>query len=82
MLIHDPRNQTPIDTLYAWLSRDENDNEGIIAAPIRGNITPLVVGKYDLALVLAPLARTVVSMGGTGKTAHLARFTRAGDILL
>lgn len=53
--IHNPGNTKPIEVLHAWLSRDQNGNEGIIGTGIaddKGNVKmmPLVWSDRDEAI--------------------------------
>ena len=73
----DAQNDGEPDTacLYAWLSRDETGEEGIIAMPLDGVIFPLVLADRDRAERLAGSARIAASL--RGEPARLVRFDRA-----
>jgi len=63
--IHDPGNEKPITELYAWLSRDQNGNEGIIA--IDG--FPLVCSSPELFERMGELVEALKDQtGNVGKS--------------
>jgi hypothetical protein len=49
-----PGNKHPIKTVFAWLSVDENGNEGIMADPF-----PLVSSQEDLRDFASPLIESI-----------------------
>lgn len=75
-----PQNDRSPDTthLYAWLSRDADGVEGIIAAPIDGMIWPLVVTSPERAALLRQFAETAAALRGF--PAVLVRFERGEEI--
>ena len=79
MLFHDAKNAKPITELWAWVSVDEDGNEGIIAAPIVPGMgtTPLVFSKRELTMRFESHARDATRL--FGKTARLVHFTRKAD---
>lgn len=64
--------------LYAWLSRDADGLEGIIAAAGAAGVTPLVVADEARARRLAPIARDAAA--ARGFPARLVRFTRGEEL--
>lgn len=68
--IHDPGNTHKIDTIYVWLSVDENDLEGIIAF----DNMPLFSSEKEL--VESVRARVEKLIAITGKKAILVEFAR------
>jgi hypothetical protein len=59
-MIHNPGNTQPITELKAWLSRDKNGNEGILAASgPGGGAFPLVFGysQPHMIAITEPIAR-------------------------
>ena len=65
--------------LYAWLSRDADGIEGLIATPMPGGvIMPLVMADEALALRMEPRAREAAALRRA--PAVLVRFTR--DVVL
>lgn len=78
-LIHDPGNKTEIDTLYAFMSIDWEDKNGLVAAVLPGvGWTPLVFGKLELAMKMTPFAQEVARK--TGKAVGLFRFQRDAQL--
>jgi len=61
--------------LYAWLSRDADGIEGLIAAPVGRTVMPLVTGDEARARRLEPVAAYAARM--RGMPALLVKFTRA-----
>jgi len=64
--------------LFAWLSRDADGTEGVIAAPVGGLVFPLVLADLARARRLTPIAREAASL--RGQSARLVKFTRAETI--
>jgi hypothetical protein len=72
-LIHDPGNESEIDTLYAFMSIDDEGLHGIVAQGLPGlGMTPLVFGKRELAHKMIPFAQKVAER--TGKPVGLFAF--------
>ena len=78
-LIHDPGNETEIDTLYAFMSIDEKGRHGIVAEilPNLGS-TPLVTGSPKAVEYLKPVAQRMAKR--TGKRVGLFRFKRDAQL--
>lgn len=70
---HSPKNEEPIDTLYAYLSYDEN-GEGIVSALINGEHVPFIGGYKRIMDALEPMAIQVAKEAG--KNIRLVRFKR------
>ena len=62
-----------LDQLYAWVM-DEEDEEGIIAAPIGNNVYPLITSRMDLAQRMKEVAARIVKEKDT--PARLVSFSR------
>lgn len=75
MIIHDPGNTEKITVLYAFVSEDENGNQGLIAAGGGPFPVPLVTGSDRLLSKLLPLAITVGQL--TNKKVKILKFTNA-----
>jgi hypothetical protein len=60
--------------LYAWLSRDADGIEGVVAAPVGNAALPLVFTDRDRAVRFTPLAQVAAS--ARGFPAHLVAFSR------
>lgn len=71
-----PQNDRSPDTarLYAWLSRDADGIEGVVAVPTRDGVMPLVAADEARARRFAPLAS--VAAQARGFSAHLVAFER------
>lgn len=74
VFIHDPKNVKSVESLWAWLSVDEDGNEGICATMMAGNVCPLVTGDPDKVPMYQKLADSIA--GYTSKRVVLAKFTR------
>lgn len=77
-IIHDPGNTQPIETIYAYLTIDDQGRHGIVAAfiPNLGS-TPLVTGSRQNAKNMQPAAERVAKL--TDKRVGLFAFDlRAG----
>lgn len=72
-IIHDPKNEHPIEKLYVWLSQDEDRNEGIIDVPTKGDgMYPLICSNLspesflaevkDIAKQISALAKKKIIM--------------------
>lgn len=65
-------NQRQIDSVWAFLSVDENGNEGICATRIGDSWHPLVTSDPDMVLKLRVLASDLRK--ASGRTIRLVRF--------
>lgn len=65
-------------SLYAWLCRDEDGVEGIVAAPISDGVFPLVMTDLDRALRFRSFAEVAAALRGF--PAALVRFERREEI--
>lgn len=73
--IHDPANETVIDTVYAFMSIDDEGRNGIVAYLMPGlGTTPLVTGKPTVVEAMKPLAEKVAL--ATSKRVGLFAFSR------
>lgn len=63
--------------LYAWLSRDADGMEGLIATPVGDMIFPLVFADRERAERMRPLAEQAARMRGF--PAALVKFVREKD---
>lgn len=80
MFIHDAPNRERVTSLWAWMSRDDDGREGIIAAPLPGIGTmPLVFAYRSTADRLEPLARLACAAVNPDKTPHLIEFRRVDE---
>ena len=81
MTVHMPPNEDRIDTVYAYLSIDEEGKNGICAHVLeRIGSTPLVTSKRRIAKQMQPLAEMCAKE--TGKRIGLFVFDRrAGEPL-
>jgi hypothetical protein len=78
-ILHDPGNETEIDTLYAFMSIDAEGRHGIVAEMIPGlGTTTLVFGSPNVAEKMKPLAQKVARK--TGKRVGLFRFKREAQL--
>lgn len=79
MIIHDPGNTKKVDVIYAWLSVDENGNEGIVVTntvdPEGSKIAlPLVTWEGRHVFMLNRLASQ-----STDKNIKMFKFKRVTD---
>ena len=65
-------------TLYAWLSRDADGIEGVVAIPTASGIMPLVLADQERAEALAPAA--ALAAAHRGFPAKLVAFHRGIEI--
>jgi hypothetical protein len=78
-IIHDPGNETEIDTLYAFMSIDEKGRHGIVAEMIPGlGTTTLIFGSRKNAHKMMPFAQKVAER--TGKPVGLFAFKRSHQL--
>lgn len=82
MITHDPENTKKLDIIYAWLSIDENGNEGIIAnitmEPDGSKITfPLVTGEEKHVFMMNRIATNASQ--ATDKKIKMFKFKRVTD---
>jgi hypothetical protein len=74
-LIHDPGNEARIETVYVFLSIDDEGRNGIVASILPGlGSTPLVTGSRATAHKMIPIAQEVARR--TGKKVGLFMFER------
>lgn len=73
-VIHDPENTQKLDKLYAYISVDENGNEGIMAIPTQLGTTPLITGSPELFYTFGKMVDRVRDM--TDKKIISAEFER------
>lgn len=79
MIIHDPKNAQKIESVWAFISQDEDGMEGIIGAPIGGSNTliPLLGSDEKLLETLKPVAAYIATL--TKKKIHLIKFHQRED---
>jgi len=78
-ILHTPNNETEIDTLYAFLSIDEQGRNGVVAEMIPGlGTTTLVSASPNVAEKMKPLAQQIARK--TGKRVGLFRFKREAQV--
>jgi len=71
-----PPNVMPhVGSLWAYLSRDADGNEGLCAAPIGplGSIVPLIAADPERLKSITPIAESIAKL--TGMTIVLVEFT-------
>jgi len=68
----DPGNYKKCDTLYAYLSEDEDGNEGILGASINGAMIPLVFGDHRL---LVRFVEYAIAAKASGKKIKAVSFS-------
>lgn len=73
MQIHNPTNKKPISNLWAFLSVDENGNEGICGARVAdGEWFALVTAEQEMLPMLKELAK--IACYGSKKQVQLVKF--------
>lgn len=82
MIVHDPGNTKKVDVIYAWLSVDENGNEGIVANiimdPDGSKIAlPLVTGEEKHIFMMNRIATNASQ--STDKNIKMFKFKRVTD---
>jgi hypothetical protein len=81
MTIHVPKNEDRIDTVYAYLSIDEEGKNGIVAHIVENlGSTPLVTSKRRIAEKMKPIAELCAKE--TGKHIGLFVFDRRDGLPL
>lgn len=81
MLVLTPPNVMPrINSLWVYLSRDKDGNEGLCAAPVGpgGMILPLIAADPERLKLITPLAEQLAKF--TGMTIVLVEFTTRADL--
>ena len=74
--LHNPPNERPIPELFAFVSIDENGNEGIVASILPGlGATPMVTASLKALEGLKGMAEELARQ--SGKAIVLRRFARA-----
>jgi|SRR4051812_43200398 hypothetical protein len=74
------KGQLNIETLYAFIIRDEDGTEGIIGRLMRGTWLPLVGADLDRVSSLESFAQETAD--ATGKCVTLAHFSKREEIKL
>jgi hypothetical protein len=77
ILQDDAPNEAPIVELFAFISLDDQGNEGICGA-ISPALAPMITSKERVAEKLKDQAREIARL--SGKAVRLVRFTRAETI--
>lgn len=78
LMLDPPNVLLRIDKLWAYLSRDENGNEGLCAASVNGMLTPLIAADQARLNNITPIAETIATL--TGKTVILVEFTGRNEL--
>ena len=61
-ILHEPENTFVIEKLWAFVSRDEKGNEGLVAAPLSGMMMPMIAADKDRLESLKPIAKDIAKM--------------------
>ena len=80
-VILDPPNELPrIMAIWAFISVQDNGNEGVLAAPLLGpgSLVPLIGADEARLESLRPIAKQIAA--ATNKTIKLAKFYRREDM--
>lgn len=77
MLI-EPKNTFKIDSFYAYISVDEEGNEGLCAAPVNGNLIPLVGADLDRMNSLIGIAQNIANQ--SSQTIKMIKMTSRLDL--
>jgi hypothetical protein len=72
---HDPTNRQPVTELWAYLSVDENGNEGLCAVPMPGFGTVQLVFGYERTAMTVGMQLAQQMAGMTKKKIRLVKFT-------
>lgn len=61
-VLHETKNHLRIDAVWAFVSVDENGDEGLVAAPLPGfGLTPLIAADEKRLNSLIPLAESIAA---------------------
>lgn len=74
MIILDIKNTQPIEELYAFISIDEDDNEGITNFHVNGQSYPMVFGYKSMCDKFKPLVKDMSTKHN--KTVRLIKFKK------
>ena len=77
-VLHDPKNTFVIENVWVFVSRDEEGNEGVIAAPVGDTLMPFVAADPKRIESLRPMAQHLAKM--TKKKIHLVKFSQRTEI--
>lgn len=73
------KGQLSIDTIYAYIIRDEDGTEGIIGHVVPGSGSmPLIGADEERMRSMEPIAQAIAD--GTGKTISLVHFTKREEL--
>jgi hypothetical protein len=76
--LHTAENEAKIERLWAFLSIDEEGNNGVVATVVPGiGAAQMIFGKRELARAMIPRAQEIATL--TGKTIALFAFKRDGE---
>ncbi len=82
ILIHNPKNETAITEIFAWVGREADGTEGIMAAILIRGADPVtfITAKRSVAELMRPKAVEIAKLAG--RTAHLLKFTNREEVKL
>ncbi len=71
--IHDPKNERPLSSVWVFVSRDKDGNEGILSVgSSAGDQMPLITGNPKLVEPMRKIAASTLRYAT--KTIHLLKF--------
>lgn len=81
VFVHDPKSEAKVKSIYAFIARDKDGNEGIVAHGFdsSSNVRPLICSSEKLLPMLKKLALQCKQFSG-GKTIHLVRYDKATEL--
>lgn len=77
-VLHTPANLLRVDRLYAFLSVDEDGNEGLCAAPLNGMTMPLIAADRARMESLVPVAQELARL--SGRKVRLVEFSTRTEL--
>jgi hypothetical protein len=78
MIIHDPGNYLKIDTMFAFISQDEQGNEGVVGMPTANGVMAMVGADMRMVDKLRPIAKQIAKH--TKKKIVLIKFENRTDL--
>lgn len=76
--VHDPGNKFSINEIWAFVSRDDDGNEGVVGATMGGVFMPLIAADKDRLDSLRPLAKDMLRL--SKKKIFLVKFSQRSEI--
>ena len=73
MVVFDPENTFKIDSVWVFVSRDENGNEGVMAFHNSVGMMPMLTTDEEMVESLKPIAKEMAKH--TSKKIHLVKMT-------